>query len=177
MYFHDIDINSVKEVNDYYARRGGVRTAIRGGCAKVDSFSGLMQKAAEAQRATAAARTENAAQDTQTAQNSSQAARTHSALYNNAAQTRSATEKSASRKTNSSSPGNSSGTSPQTAVSGSSNVNSNVCCEQCHATNQLMLQMMSRNLYSQSALGYPLTGYGSWTAYQNMADWVGKSLF
>ena len=40
-----------------------------------------------------------------------------------------------------------------------------------------MLQMMSRNLYAQSALNYPLTGYGSWTAYQNMADMLGKSLF
>ena len=39
-----------------------------------------------------------------------------------------------------------------------------------------MLQMMSRNLYSQSALNYPLAGYG-WTAYQNMADMLGKGLF
>lgn len=173
MYFHDIDSNSVKEVNDYYARRGGVRTAIRGGCAKTESFSGLIQKAAEAQRATAAARAESAAQGSQTAQNTSRTACTYSALYGSTAQTRAATERSASRKTNSSSSGDSGDISPQAAASG----NGNVCCEQCHATNQLMLQMMSRNLYSQSALGYPLTGYGSWTAYQNMANALSSNLF
>ena len=173
MYFHDIDINSVKEVNDYYARRGGVRTAIRGGCAKAESFSGLIQKATEAQRAAAAARAESTAQDSQVAQNSSRTAHTHSALHGSTEQTRSATEKSASRKTGSLSSGDSSDISSQTVASG----NSNVCCEQCHATNQLMLQMMSRNLYSQSALGYPLTGYGSWTAYQNMANALSSNLF
>lgn len=170
MYFHDIDINSVKEVNDYYARRGGIRTAIRGGCAKAGSFSSLIQKAADAQRAADAARAESAAQDSQVAQSPSQTARTHSTLYGSIGQTRSATERSASRKTYSSS---SSDASPQSVASG----NGNVCCEQCHATNQLMLQMMSRNLYSQSALSYPLTGYGSWTAYQNMANAFSSNLF
>ena len=173
MYFHDIDINSVKEVNDYYARRGGVRTAIRGGCAKAESFSGLIQKATEAQRAAAAARAESAAQDSQVKQSPSQTARTRSALYGSTGQTRSATERSSRWKTGSSSSSNSSDASPQAVASG----NSNVCCEQCHATNQLMLQMMSRNLYSQSALGYPLTGYGSWTAYQNMANALSSNLF
>lgn len=173
MYFHDIDINSVKEVNDYYARRGGVRTAIRGGCAKAESFSGLIQKAAEAQRATVAARAESTVHDSQVAQNPSQTAHTRSALYGSNGQTRSATERSASRKANSSSSSDSSDASSQAVAFG----NSNVCCEQCHATNQLMLQMMSRNLYSQSTLGYPLTGYGSWTAYQNMANMLGKGLF
>jgi hypothetical protein len=37
--------------------------------------------------------------------------------------------------------------------------------------------MLSRNLYSQSALNYPLSGYSPWTAYQSMAGMLGNSLF
>ena len=55
--------------------------------------------------------------------------------------------------------------------------NGNVCCEQCHQTNQLMLQMMAKNLYTQSSLGYPLTGLNTWSAYQSMAGMLGNSLF
>lgn len=40
-----------------------------------------------------------------------------------------------------------------------------------------MLQMMTKNLYTQSALGYPLTGMNAWTAYQSMAGMLGSSLF
>ena len=43
MYLTDF---SVKEVNAYYARRGGIRTASVKGYANVGSFSGLLQRAA-----------------------------------------------------------------------------------------------------------------------------------
>ena len=43
MYLDDF---SIKEVNTYYARRGGIRTANVKGYANVGSFSGLMQRAA-----------------------------------------------------------------------------------------------------------------------------------
>ena len=59
------------------------------------------------------------------------------------------------------------------AVSG----NGNICCDKCQAVSQVVLRMMSKNLYAQSALGYPLAGAGSWTAYQNMANILGDSLF
>ena len=53
MYLNDF---SVKEVNAYYARRGGIRTASVKGYANVGSFSGLMQRAAaQAGRAAQAA--------------------------------------------------------------------------------------------------------------------------
>ncbi|MCI8542679.1 MAG: hypothetical protein HFH95_05115 [Lachnospiraceae bacterium] len=167
MYFNDF---SIKEVNAYYARRGGSQMANIGGRANMVSFSGLMEQAAAARRASAAARTESGAQGSQAAQNTSRTSRAHSALYSKTAQTHSAAENRATQKTDASSSGDAS-TPP--AASG----DSNICCEQCHAANQLMLQMMSRNLYSQSALGYPLTGYGSWTAYQNMANMLGNTLF
>ena len=41
MYLDDF---SIKEVNTYYARRGGIRTANVKGYANVGSFSGLMQR-------------------------------------------------------------------------------------------------------------------------------------
>lgn len=189
MYLNDF---SVKEVNAYYARRGGIRTASVKGYANAGSFSGLLQRAAAqtsgAAQASRAAQTSQAAQANRAAQASPAAqegrAQAHSAR---AAGTRALAWQD-SRKAGSSSfaqraaaptaaqPADSSGESAHTRTASDSG-SANVCCEQCHATNQLMLQMMSRNLYAQSALNYPLTGYGSWTAYQNMADLLGKSLF
>lgn len=172
MYLDDF---SIKEVNTYYARRGGIRTANVKGYANVGSFSGLMQRAAaQAGRAAQAA----AERDSQTAGARSTVprntdARIRSALYD-AADARQAINSSSARQTGSAAgPGSASGESAAQDVSASSNT----CCDQCDATNQLMLQMLSRNLYSQSALNYPLTGYGSWTAYQNMANMLGKGLF
>ena len=50
MYFNDF---SIKEVNAYYARRGGSQMANIGGRANMVSFSGLMEQAAAARRASA----------------------------------------------------------------------------------------------------------------------------
>ena len=139
---------SIKEVNAYYTRRGGIRTANVRGYANMGSFSGLLQR--DAAQAGRAAQASQAAQEAQSS----------TVVQGNRAQAQPAASAKESAHTHSASGTGSEG----------------VCCEQCHATNQLMLQMMSRNLYSQSALNYPLAGYG-WTAYQNMADMLGKGLF
>ncbi len=177
MYLDDF---SIKEVNTYYARRGGIRTANVKGYANVGSFSGLMQRAAAqagraAQTATdvAAAERDSQATGTRSTAPRNTAAQTRSALYD-AATARQAINSSSARQTGAAAgPGSASRESAAQDVSASGNT----CCDQCDATNQLMLQMLSRNLYSQSALNYPLSGYSPWTAYQSMAGMLGNSLF
>ena len=60
MDFQDLGI---KEVNAYYARRGGIRTAAVNGYANVGSFSGLMQRAAAQAGRAAQAAAERDSQD------------------------------------------------------------------------------------------------------------------
>lgn len=122
MYSNDFRI---QEVNDYYARLGGIRTAGPGSHAKAGSFSGLIKRAAAQARDT-----------------------THpsSTVQDDKSQIQPVSD------------------------------SDNACCRQCHAVNQMMLQMMSRSLYSQSALSSPLSWNDSWTAYQNMAGQLGRSL-
>ena len=142
MDFQDLGI---KEVNAYYARRGGIRTAAVNGYANVGSFPALMQRtAAQVAQAGKEAQTHAAAQAGKTLQ--TEEAETNQSSKNNAS---------------------------TQAVSG----NGNICCDKCQAVSQVVLRMMSKNLYAQSALGYPLAGAGSWTAYQNMANILGDSLF
>ena len=170
MYLNDF---SVKEVNAYYARRGGIRTASVKGYANVGSFSGLLQRAAA--QAGGAAQASPAAQEGRAQAHSARAAGTRALAWQDSRKAGSSSSQRAAAPT-AAQPADSSGESAH-ARTASESGSANVCCEQCHATNQLMLQMMSRNLYAQSALNYPLTGYGSWTAYKNMADMLGKSLF
>lgn len=142
MDFQDLGI---KEVNAYYARRGGIRTAAVNGYANVGSFPALMQRtAAQVAQAGEEAQTHAAAQAGKTL-------RTEEAETNQSSKNNASTQ----------------------AVSG----NGNICCDKCQAVSQVVLRMMSKNLYAQSALGYPLAGAGSWTAYQNMANILGDSLF
>ncbi len=142
MDFQDLGI---KEVNAYYARRGGIRTAAVNGYANVGSFPALMQRtAAQVAQAGKEAQTHAAAQAGKTL-------RTEEAETNQSSKNNASTQ----------------------AVSG----NGNICCDKCQAVSQVVLRMMSKNLYAQSALGYPLAGAGSWTAYQNMANILGDSLF
>lgn len=142
MDFQDLGI---KEVNAYYARRGGIRTAAVNGYANAGSFPALMQRtAAQVAQAGKEAQTHAAAQAGKTL-------RTEEAETNQSSKNNASTQ----------------------AVSG----NGNICCDKCQAVSQVVLRMMSKNLYAQSALGYPLAGAGSWTAYQNMANILGDSLF
>lgn len=148
MNFNDF---SIKEVNAYYDRLGGIRTASIKNYANVRCFSNLMQRAA--------AQAIQAAQETQSTQKTAQAHGHTTAQQNTQIGT-----SPISKKGDSTSP--------------SSNVdNGNICCEKCHATEQLLLEMMSRNLYAQSALNYPLAGSSTLTAYQNMANILGRNLF
>ena len=117
----------VKEVNQYYANRGGKRVTT------IHNFANFMQKAAS--RKTAEAK---------------------------------ATEKMASE-----SEAASSDKSEENARSQSQSGRS--CCEQCRLTSQLMMQMFSRSLYCQGALGYSPVGTGAFSAYQNMLNLFGGS--
>lgn len=139
----DMNEFGIKEVNAYYARRGGIRTANIKGYANVGGFSNLMQRAA--------AQVSAASQESQAAAKARASTTTRKAAHEAESSGESTLTNAASNK-------------------------DNICCEQCRSTNQLMLQMMSRNLYSQSALNYPLSGYGAWTAYQNMANTMGNTL-
>ncbi len=154
MDFQDLGI---KEVNAYYARRGGIRTAAVNGYANVGSFPALMQRtAAQVAQAGKEAQTHAAAQAGKEAQTHA-AAQAGKTLQTEEAETNQSSKNNASTQ----------------AVSG----NGNICCDKCQAVSQVVLRMMSKNLYAQSALGYPLAGAGSWTAYQNMANILGDSLF
>ena len=115
----------VKEVNQYYARRGGKRAV------NFTSFANYIQKAAF--RNSAAAKT--------------------------AEQPEANADKLSADRTKESSP--------------SQSGNSTSCCEQCRLTSQLMVQMMSRSLYSQSGLGYSPAGTGALSAYRNMMNLLG----
>ncbi len=151
MYFNN---SSIKEVNAYYDRLGGFQGAKISNYANACSFSKLMQQAtAQAVRAAQESQT----QHTQAAQ----ASTAHTAHTAPQKETASQTEQS----------------SAENASSKSLADSSNICCDKCHATEQLLLQMMSRNLYTQSALNYPLAGSNTWTAYQNMANLLGRNLF
>lgn len=158
----------IKEVNAYYARRGGIRTTNVHGYANVSSFSSLMQRAVaqagRTSRTAAAEESHDTAHSGRTAQ-SAATEKTHDTAHSGRTAQPAAT---AGRAPQSSS---------EAATTKPASDSGNICCEQCHATNQLMLQMMSRNLYAQSALNYPLSGYGALSAYQNMANMLGNSLF
>lgn len=55
--------------------------------------------------------------------------------------------------------------------------NGDFCCDKCQLTNQLMLRMMSNNLYTQSWLGYSALGSGGLAAYQSLSKYFGSGVF
>lgn len=182
MYINDF---SIKEVNAYYARRGGIRTAKIGSYSNIGSFADIMrqttaQRTAAVRESQVAAAQENtskqSAQGKQTAARTQSQSHTHTALGNaatgQARHTAQNNTASQSRQTARSS------TASQATQADSAANEGNICCDKCQLTNQLLIQMMSRNLYSQSALGYPLTGSASsWMAYQNMANILNSGLY
>ena len=201
MYISDF---GVQEVNAYYDRKGGMRTSHINNYANVGSFANLMRQAA-ARKSTGAPGTvaeesasaqTNATSQARSSQSDSAAAAasanaqtrartyprstsqtaagTHTGLHSNAATASAlASHSSAAPHTAKGTKAADSSVSPLNAAQN----NGNIYCEQCHETTQLMLQMMTKNLYTQSALGYPLTGVNAWTAYQSMAGMLGSSLF
>ena len=174
MDFQDL---SVKEVNSYYACRGGIRTAAITGYANVGSFPALMQRvAAQArQAAQAAAQTGEASQTQAAAQTRKASQAGGTAQAGKAPQSHNAVQTGKTTRTNGASQTNTSSEASASAQALSDN--GNICCDKCQAVSQVVLQMMSKNLYAQSALGYPLTAMSSWTAYQNMANILGNNLF
>lgn len=216
MYF---DVFSVKEVNAYYDRKGGIRASGIGNYANASNFATLMRQAATRRnaevsgasaeesalstrpKATAQSRTTPAAGtagsgigDTfgstidgasgygqtraylnRTTRQS--AAGVHTGLPSNTATGTYAALASKSAATAHAPGANGKTDAASTAPApNTAQANGNICCEQCHETAQMMFQMMTKNLYTQSALGYPLTGMNAWTAYQSMGGMIG-SLF
>lgn len=56
----------------------------------------------------------------------------------------------------------------------------NTCCETCRRTNQLLLRLLSNQLYAPNALngmGYSATGSGALAAYQSLSKYLGSNLF
>lgn len=184
MYINDF---SIKEVNAYYARRGGIRTAKIGSYANIGSFADIMrqtttQRTAAARESQAEAARESAstqsAQDRQTAARTQSQSHTHTALHSDAtAQTRQAAQSNTAGQSRQTVRNSTALHTSQASEKDSTVGEGNICCDKCQLTNQLLVQMMSRNLYSQSALGYPLTGSVSWMAYQNMANVLNSGLY
>ena len=180
----------IMEINAYYDRKGGMRTANVDNYANAVSFAQLMQRAAgqrsgltrlAARNDTATASgamhsAHAAAQDKATDRAESSTASgstwagTRTALGSSAASRRATTRKAWS-------PGASESETTQPDSIQTAQDNGNICCEKCHLTSQLMLQMMTRNLYAQSGMGYPLTGTDALASYQRMAKALGGSLF
>lgn len=204
MYTNEIGI---MEINAYYDRKGGIRTANVSNYANSASFAQLMQRAVARAAAETAAQNRQADDSGSTVQTGKAAQGSiggHAATASGSALAgahSAAVGRSTGRQT--ASAGNGAAVLTPAAIGRASSRNaaavdtsaaagrasspsddtqaaqdgSNICCEECHQTSQLMLQMMTRNLYAQSALGYPLTGAGAWTAYQSMANMLGSGLF
>lgn len=163
-----MDVFNVKEVNAYYDRKGG-RTASIANYANAGSFAALMRQAAARRNAEVS---EASAEESVLTTRPNATARLNAPRSASAAAASRSTATAHTQETNGKNDAGLAASTLNTAQS-----DSNICCEQCHETTQLMLQMMTKNLYTQSALGYPLTGVNAWTAYQSMAGMLGSSLF
>ncbi|MCI8288117.1 MAG: hypothetical protein HFH89_10750 [Lachnospiraceae bacterium] len=112
----------VKEVNQYYTRRGGKRAV------NATNFANYMQKASF--RNASASKAAEQPDTPQPAERTKESAQSQSG-------------------------------------------NGISCCEQCRLTSQLMVQMISRSLYSQSGLGYSPSAAGALSTYRNMMNLFG----
>lgn len=155
MYINDL---GVKEINQYYAQHGGRRTALIKGFAnymenakisRISTHSGSISAAGTADTG----RPVKVGTDIRTAR---QTAAGTSALA--APKTQSDTERTGDSTTGASGNGDS-------------------CCDKCRLTQELMLRMMTNNLYTQSGLGYSAMGSGALAAYQSLSRYFGNGLF
>lgn len=58
--------------------------------------------------------------------------------------------------------------------------NESACCETCRQTNQLLLRLLSNQLYAPNALngmGYSAAGSGALAAYQSLSRYFGSNPF
>ncbi len=162
MYINEL---GVKEINQYYAQHGGRRTAV------IKGFANYMENAKTGRISSAgsriAAQTNSAS--AASAADAGSTAKTE-AIARAARQTASGTTTHAASNTQSETEGTGNSTAGASGSGGS-------CCDKCQLTQQLMLRMMTNNLYTQSGLGYSALGSGALTAYQSLAKYFGTGLF
>lgn len=174
MYINEL---GVKEINQYYAQHGGRRTAVIKGFAnymenaKTGRISSAGSRiAAQTNHASAASAADagSTAKTEAIARASRQAASGITARTSR--QTASGTTTHAASNTQSETEGTGNSTAGASGSGGS-------CCDKCQLTQQLMLRMMTNNLYTQSGLGYSAMGSGALAAYQSLAKYFGTGLF
>ncbi len=174
MYINEL---GVKEINQYYAQHGGRRTAV------IKGFANYMENAKTGRISSAgsriAAQTNHASAASAADAGSSAKTETIARAARQAAsgitartarQTASRTTTHAASNTQSETEGTGNSTAGASGSGGS-------CCDKCQLTQQLMLRMMTNNLYTQSGLGYSALGSGALTAYQSLAKYFGTGLF
>ena len=162
MYINEL---GVKEINQYYAQHGGRRTAV------IKGFANYMENAKTGRISSAgsriAAQTNHAS--AASAADAGSTAKTE-AIARAARQAASGITAHAASNTQSETEGTGNSTAGASGSGGS-------CCDKCQLTQQLMLRMMTNNLYTQSGLGYSALGSGALTAYQSLAKYFGTGLF
>lgn len=183
MYINDL---GVKEINQYYAQHGGRRTALIKGFANYmeNAKTGRISAHANFASAASAADTGNsvktgintlAARQTASGTTAQATWRAASGAASQAArQTTTGTTAQTARQATSKAQSDTEGTDNSTA--GASG-NGDTCCDKCQLTQQLMLRMMTNNLYTQSGLGYSAMGSGALAAYQSLSKYFGTGLF
>ncbi len=155
MYINDL---GVKEINQYYAQHGGRRTALIKGFANYMENAKISRISTHSGSASAAgtADTGNPVKTETGIRTARQTAAGTSALA--APKTQSDTERTGD------------------STAGASG-NGDSCCDKCRLTRELMLRMMTNNLYTQSGLGYSAMGSGALAAYQSLSRYFGNGLF
>ena len=158
-----IDQITVKEVNEYYALRGGRRTArihnfancLGEISAKRSLGGGYVRKETSASGSTPG----STAATYRRSSGSARAADGHNSGYTTAY---SRISDSSARETAES----------EHTDQSSADSAGHSCCDKCQVTNQL-LQMMADCLYTRNILGYSSVGSGALAAYQSMSKFLG----
>lgn len=137
----DMNTLGIKEINAYYSRHGGHRTAQR------KNFANYFETAGRNAVLKSAVHSPGPVEKT--------------------AHTRASKETEPSKET-----------APDRSAASSNS--EDTCCDKCRLTNQMMLRMLSGNLYTQSglgSLGYSAVGSGALAAYQSLSKYLGSNLF
>lgn len=179
MYFNDL---GVKEINQYYAQHGGRRTALKKGFANyMENAKTGRISAHTSSRITAHANSASAANTADAGNSSKTGINTRTARQTTfgstaqvARQTTSGTTAQTARQSASKAQSDTEATGNSTAGNSRSQ---DYCCDKCQLTQQLMLRMMTNNLYTQSGLGYSAMGSGALAAYQSLSKYFGTGLF
>ena len=181
MYINDL---GVKEINQYYAQHGGRRTALIKGFANYmeNARTGRISAHANSASAAGAADTGNSAGiNTRAARLTASGATAQTARQAASGSTTQAARQTASGATAQTARQTASKAQSDTKATGNSAAGASgsegSCCDKCQLTQELMLRMMTNNLYAQSGLGYSAMGSGALAAYQSLSRYFGNGLF